>query len=125
MLLQQWVGWQTCWLAAIAYHLLSLPFALPRPAYLVQAIFKKTPHDKQVMMFSATLSTDIRPVCKKFMRDVRPWASAGGGGHTWPAQTRLQCGCWLPLGTATACVRCPALCGQGWPTCLQRHRPAA
>ena len=35
-----------------------------------QAIFKKTPHDKQVMMFSATLSSDIRPVCKKFMRDV-------------------------------------------------------
>ncbi len=40
----------------------------------VQAIFKRTPHDKQVMMFSATLSQDIRPVCKKFMRDVRgPW----------------------------------------------------
>ncbi|GAB4813134.1 hypothetical protein N2152v2_000180 [Parachlorella kessleri] len=39
----------------------------------VQAIFKKTPHDKQVMMFSATLSQDIRPVCKKFMRDVRAW----------------------------------------------------
>lgn len=37
----------------------------------VQAIFKKTPHDKQVMMFSATLSSDIRPVVKKFMRDVR------------------------------------------------------
>lgn len=37
----------------------------------VQAIFKRTPHDKQVMMFSATLSSDIRPVCKKFMRDVR------------------------------------------------------
>lgn len=37
----------------------------------VQAIFKRTPHDKQVMMFSATLSSDVRPVCKKFMRDVR------------------------------------------------------
>jgi ATP-dependent RNA helicase UAP56/SUB2 len=36
----------------------------------VQAIFKRTPHDKQVMMFSATLSSDVRPVCKKFMRDV-------------------------------------------------------
>jgi ATP-dependent RNA helicase UAP56/SUB2 len=35
----------------------------------VQAIFKKTPHDKQVMMFSATLSSDVRPICKKFMRD--------------------------------------------------------
>jgi len=29
-----------------------------------------TPHDKQVMMFSATLSKEIRPVCKKFMQDV-------------------------------------------------------
>lgn len=37
----------------------------------VQMIFKLTPHDKQVMMFSATLSKEIRPVCKKFMQDVR------------------------------------------------------
>ena len=36
----------------------------------VQEIFKATPHEKQVMMFSATLSKDIRPVCKKFMQDV-------------------------------------------------------
>ena len=35
----------------------------------VQEIFKLTPHDKQVMMFSATLSKDIRGVCKKFMSD--------------------------------------------------------
>mmetsp|Transcript_49654 Transcript_49654/g.127665 ORF Transcript_49654/g.127665 Transcript_49654/m.127665 type:complete len:339 (-) Transcript_49654:188-1204(-) len=35
----------------------------------VQEIFKKTPHSKQVMMFSATLSEKIRPVCKKFLRD--------------------------------------------------------
>jgi ATP-dependent RNA helicase UAP56/SUB2 len=35
----------------------------------VQKIFKMTPHDKQVMMFSATLSQDIRPVCKKFMHN--------------------------------------------------------
>jgi len=40
----------------------------------VQAIFKMTPHDKQVMMFSATLSKEIRPVCKKFMQDVMPHA---------------------------------------------------
>lgn len=33
----------------------------------VQKIFRLTPHDKQVMMFSATLSDAIRPVCKKFM----------------------------------------------------------
>ncbi|KAI1293874.1 Spliceosome RNA helicase DDX39B [Halotydeus destructor] len=35
----------------------------------VQEIFKLTPHEKQVMMFSATLSKDVRPVCKKFMQD--------------------------------------------------------
>jgi len=35
----------------------------------VQAIFRKTPHSKQVMMFSATLSKEIRPVCKKFMQN--------------------------------------------------------
>lgn len=36
----------------------------------VQEIFKQTPHEKQVMMFSATLSKDIRAVCKKFMQNV-------------------------------------------------------
>merc|ERR1712091_728761 len=35
----------------------------------VQEIFKLTPHDKQVMMFTATLSKELRPVCKKFMND--------------------------------------------------------
>lgn len=33
----------------------------------VQAIFRSTPHKKQVMMFTATLSDEIRPICKKFM----------------------------------------------------------
>jgi ATP-dependent RNA helicase UAP56/SUB2 len=33
----------------------------------VQAIFKATPHKKQVMMFSATLPKEIREVCRKFM----------------------------------------------------------
>ncbi|KDD77120.1 DEAD/DEAH box helicase [Helicosporidium sp. ATCC 50920] len=37
----------------------------------VQAIFKETPHDKQVMMFSATLSSDVRPVVRKFTRDAQ------------------------------------------------------
>lgn len=37
----------------------------------VQEIFKQTPKNKQVMMFSATLDKSIRPVCKKFMVDVR------------------------------------------------------
>jgi len=35
----------------------------------VQEIFRATPHEKQVMMFTATLAKDIRPVCKKFMQD--------------------------------------------------------
>lgn len=34
----------------------------------VQEIFKKTPREKQVMFFSATLSQEIRVVCKKFMQ---------------------------------------------------------
>ncbi|OQV18523.1 Spliceosome RNA helicase DDX39B [Hypsibius exemplaris] len=35
----------------------------------IQAIFKLTPREKQVMMFSATLPKDIRPICRKFMQD--------------------------------------------------------
>merc|ERR1712212_1107450 len=35
----------------------------------VQEIFHNTPHEKQVMMFSATMSKEIRLVCKKFMQD--------------------------------------------------------
>lgn len=35
----------------------------------VQEIFRATPTEKQVMMFSATLSKEIRPICKKFMRN--------------------------------------------------------
>ena len=35
----------------------------------VQRIFRSTPLSKQVMMFSATLSDEIRPVCKKFMHN--------------------------------------------------------
>jgi ATP-dependent RNA helicase UAP56/SUB2 len=34
----------------------------------VQKIFKKTPCDKQVMMFTATLPEDTKVVCMKFMR---------------------------------------------------------
>jgi len=37
----------------------------------VQQIFRKTPHEKQVMMFSATLSKEIRPVCRKFTQDAQ------------------------------------------------------
>ena len=35
----------------------------------VQQIFMRTPHEKQVMMFSATLKKEIRPVALKFMSD--------------------------------------------------------
>lgn len=36
----------------------------------VQQIFRLTPHDKQVMMFTATLSDEMRLLCKKFMHNV-------------------------------------------------------
>jgi len=35
----------------------------------VQEIFRATPAHKQVMMFSATLSQEVRPICKKFMQN--------------------------------------------------------
>ena len=35
----------------------------------IQEIFRTTPHQKQVMMFPATLAKEIRPVCKKFCQD--------------------------------------------------------
>merc|ERR1719266_402903 len=35
----------------------------------VQQIFKNTPHEKQVMMFTATMSKEIRPVCRKFTQN--------------------------------------------------------
>ena len=38
----------------------------------VQTIFMATPHEKQVMMYSATLDKEIRPVCRKFCQ-VRGW----------------------------------------------------
>jgi ATP-dependent RNA helicase UAP56/SUB2 len=37
----------------------------------IQSIFKLTPHNKQVMMFSATLPPDIRSVCKRFMHNPK------------------------------------------------------
>ncbi|CDK24146.1 unnamed protein product [Kuraishia capsulata CBS 1993] len=35
----------------------------------VQEVFRATPFQKQVMMFSATLSPEIKPICKKFMKN--------------------------------------------------------
>jgi len=42
----------------------------------IQTIFKATPHEKQVLMFSATLAKEIRPVCRKFTQNVRCWTTA-------------------------------------------------
>jgi len=35
----------------------------------VQEVFRRTPHQKQVMMFTATLSKESRTLCKKFMNN--------------------------------------------------------
>ncbi|GMM30439.1 ATP-dependent RNA helicase [Martiniozyma asiatica (nom. inval.)] len=35
----------------------------------VQEVFRATPFQKQVMMFSATLSEEMKPICKKFMKN--------------------------------------------------------
>jgi ATP-dependent RNA helicase UAP56/SUB2 len=35
----------------------------------IQDIFKMTPPNKQVQMFTATLSNDIKETCRKFMRN--------------------------------------------------------
>lgn len=35
----------------------------------VQEIFRSTPTQKQVMMFSATLSDEVKPICRKFMQN--------------------------------------------------------
>ena len=44
-----------------------------------------TPHEKQVMMFSATLSKDVRPVCKKFMQDVS-WCERRRDQLSWSSR---------------------------------------
>jgi len=36
----------------------------------VQKVFIETPHEKQVMMFSATIEGELRNTCKKFMHNV-------------------------------------------------------
>lgn len=77
----------------------------------VQDIFKQTPHDKQVMMFSATLSQEIRPICKKFMTDVCPFSAKACG---LPA--------WRPLSMASLSP-VPPPCGS--PLILKRQTRAA
>jgi len=57
------IGWYF-WLAIIIYLLIALDMRRD-----VQEIFRATPTQKQVMMFSATLSQEVRPICKKFMQN--------------------------------------------------------
>lgn len=52
----------------------------------IQEIFKMTPHEKQVLMFSATLNNEMRTVCKKFMTNVRC--------HTCQRQRRQRTAPW-------------------------------
>jgi len=47
-----------------------MEFTFPDMRHDVQEIFKMTPQEKQVMMFSATLPRELRVVCKKFMQEV-------------------------------------------------------
>ena len=74
----------------------------------VQEIFRMTPHEKQVMMFSATLSKDIRPICKKFMQDVIvplhiPPSFHCGSAPWWLAWEYYHaCGGWQKLAGWTA-----------------------
>lgn len=63
----------------------------------VQEIFRNTPHSKQVMMFSATLSKDIRPVCKKFMQDV--------SGHPINIKHKIKNVKWSPWGMGGECFK--------------------
>lgn len=52
----------------------------------VQEIFRATPHHKQVMMFSATLSKEIRITCKKFMANVSLCLLSQQHAFTWEQQ---------------------------------------
>ncbi len=56
----------------------------------IQDIFKQTPHDKQVMMFSATLAADMRLVCKKFMSNVRSGWGRCHSGALWRRRGRMH-----------------------------------
>merc|ERR1719343_545501 len=74
----------------------------------IQAIFQLTPHEKQVMLFSATLSKEVRPVCKRSARI--PWKSTSttkpsspctdcsSTTASWPRPKRTASStiCWTP-----------------------------
>jgi superfamily II DNA/RNA helicase len=90
----------------------------------VQQIFLRTPQNKQVMMFSATMAPEVRPVCIKFMKE--PLEVQVGDG---PTKLTLH-------GLALAAVRLAATSSDstvlvanphGWnwmpPEALTTHRP--
>lgn len=52
------------------FDLIKIIYFLLDMRHDVQEIFKMTPQEKQVMMFSATLPRELRVVCKKFMQGV-------------------------------------------------------
>lgn len=77
----------------------------------VQEIFRLTPHEKQCMMFSATLSKEIRPVCRKFMQDVsraRQWPSPpwswGLSCHCYTTPTAIMAQCWGAVEPSLLCL---------------------
>lgn len=86
----------------------------------VQDIFRQTPHEKQVMMFSATLSKEIRPVCKKFMQDVNISSLPASRHHRQPqlvaqAATWNEKKCWQiwenSIHRGSAVVACQSVIG--------------
>ena len=83
------------------YHIL-IHFP-PDMRYDVQEIFKMTPHQKQVMMFSATLSKEVRPVCKKFMHNV---SSCVGNDSALAFSLHT----WLKHGLTLSCRGCSHAC---------------
>jgi superfamily II DNA/RNA helicase len=70
----------------------------------VQEIFKMTPHDKQVMMFSATLAQEIRAVCKKFMTNVRTEVLGASGLLQGLCQPHI-----VETASCTSLPTCPAI----------------
>lgn len=53
----------------MATSIINAPFLYIDMRGDVQTIFKTTPHQKQVMMFSATLDPDVKNICRKFMKN--------------------------------------------------------
>lgn len=93
------LGWGS-WSATCSRPPVSCP---PHPDMRrdVQEIFRLTPHEKQCMMFSATLSKEIRPVCRKFMQDV-------SRSRQWPRPQCSSLGPWS-WGLSCHCCRTPTL----------------